>query len=176
MPVSRLIIAIYTLVMSIAVVLLGRVAGESLSWSVTAAAWGLVMLVGTWLGLDLSSAYSRSIAMPKGKAEFIDTSRYILSFIALAIMAAAVVAGTIHKAVNDEAIAAIVLAIAMVGSYWIASRKTLKKAEALGNDIPKEPDTLPSGGCGGRCASCSCVGSSSASEVQQPANTTCEGA
>ena len=138
-PVSRILIGAYTLLISVGAVLLGRLA--PMDWTIIAASSGLVMMISAWLGLDLSGALSRSFDMPKGRAERIDITRYVFSLLMLLMMAAAVVLGSRGGRVNDNALAILVAAIALVLAFWIASRKALKLAKSKGasNESQNDP-------------------------------------
>ena len=137
-PVSRILIGLYTCLFSIGAVLLGRLA--PMDWTIIAASSGLVMMISAWLGLDLSGALSRSLDMPKGRAERIDITRYVFSLLMLVMMAAAVVLGSAGGRVNDEALAILVAAIALVLAFWIAGRKALKLAKGKGANNENQND------------------------------------
>lgn len=143
--------------MSAGIIIIGRLFLAQLDWTITAASSGLLLIIGSWLGLDLSAAYSRSLVMPLGQAEKVDITRYIFALCMLFIMLFAVIFGILPTKLHDESIAILVIAIATVIAFWVSSRKTMKKAQSQGEPNATQIDqdqALPQRRAPGVCNCC----------------------
>ncbi|MEM9423275.1 MAG: hypothetical protein AAF975_00630 [Spirochaetota bacterium] len=136
-PLSRFLIGSYTVILSGLMIALRLLGIEGLNWTLIAAASGLVMIISTWLGVDLTGALSRSFDLPKGKAEKIDISRYVFSLFMLLSMIIALLIKPITVPINDEALAILIVAIGMVLGFWVGSRKAIRIAKQKGSSNGK---------------------------------------
>ena len=168
LPLSRILIGAYTLLVSVSIALLGKFSSIAMDWTIIAASSGLVMMISAWLGIDLSGALSRSFEMPKGQAERIDITRYVFSLFMLLAMATAIVSRASNGKVQDEALAILIVAIALVIAFWIASRKATKLARSKGVDNEKNP-SIPTG-VADRVSSDRDMAGTGESETSQTAN------
>lgn len=131
MKVSRILIAVG--LFSGLTLILVQIFTTDLPWLTIAVASGVVILLSSYLGLDLTAALSRSFELPKGQAEKINVFKYIYSlFVVILMLGSVLLVSWLRGISNDEALAILAAGFYAILAVWIASRKLSKIAENKG--------------------------------------------